>query len=104
MNYLSQKHRFQTMFRKVIQALSLAIRRHRHLTRKDRVTLVLWTSILPVCCIHQLFSRVRAVDGFILIDYSLSEMWYVYFLSRSIAWVLASVAMIRMCNSSLKPF
>ena len=90
--------------KRLIQGLSRAIHHHRLLSRKDVITLMLWVLIIPVCFTHQLFSQTKTVDGFLAISYPLSEQWYVYFLGRSVAWVLASAAMLRMCSLELRPF
>lgn len=102
--YQHLKHKWEILSRKVILGLNLVILRHRHLTRRDVRTLALWVSIIPVCCAHQLFSRTKIVDAFLTISYPLEHWWYVYFLSRSIAWILVSMAIVRMCNRALRPF
>lgn len=77
---------------------------HRHrLNSRDRVTLVLLVSIIPVCCIHQMFGA-NKVNGFLLLNYPLEAWWYVYFLSRSIAWVLVSIALVRITHNGLRFF
>jgi len=93
------------------QALSRVHPRHllqnltrRHsLTKRDRGTLVLMVSILPVCCIHQMFG-VGKVNGFLFFDYPLEAYWYVYFLSRSVAWVLVSLVLVRVTKNGLRCF
>lgn len=77
---------------------------HRHrLSHRDRVSLALLVAIIPVCCIHQKFG-VNKVNGFLFYDYPLEAYWYVYFLSREVAWVLASLFIVRVTKNGLKFF
>lgn len=80
----------------------LRLRRHR-LSHSDRVSLALLVTIIPVCCIHQKFG-VNKVNGFLFYDYPLEAYWYVYFLSREVAWVLASLFIVRVTRNGLKFF
>jgi hypothetical protein len=77
---------------------------HRALNRKDRKTLCLMVAIIPLCCLHQAFSKKQVVNGFLFIHYPLETYWYVKFMCAEIAWVLVSIVVVRLMSRSLKPF
>lgn len=77
--------------------------RHRRLHRDERVTLALMVSIIPVCSIHQMFGAYK-INGFLFFNYPMETYWYVYFLSRSVAWVIASVVLVRLTKNGLRFF
>lgn len=68
-------------------------------SKRSAITICIGASIIPLCCVQQLFSESRVVDGFIMTSNPMAERYYVYYLSRSLAWVLISIVAVRMAKN-----
>lgn len=101
---ISQKNRSQTLKLRTAQALSLRLLRHRPITRKNKITVLLGGLIILLGCVPQVFSKTSTVDAFLLVSVPMAAWTYAYMVCCGVSWILAMMIIVRCVSPSIRPF